>query len=172
MSKACRHRTTKTALFALTLLFVGMQPAYAITGTITGDADETLVISGCDSGEGFTHFSLSLRTGRKWRMVVDSGYAFSGSFTSDSGQRNIVLSFDSASESRFVNLERRNASSLCNTTVRITSHSNPVAKLRFNANFTSVSGTLTMKATGKTDFGSGSARYTAKFSGASFRGKR
>ena len=172
MTTSSRIQNFKFFFLIFFLSLAGTNVVYAITGTISGDAHETLITSGCDSGDGYTHFDLLLRTGHKWRMVVDSGYSYSGTFTSDSGQRNLVLSFDSASESRFVNLERQNASSLCNTSVRIKSHSKPVAKLRFNPSFTSVSGTLTMTATGKTDFGSGSARYTARFSGATFKGRR
>lgn len=151
---------------------VCISSAHALTGTISGDGYDSLSTSGCGSDSGYSSFTISLRAGRKWRMVDDAGVVYIGSFTTDSSQRNVALKLDSSSESRLVDALRRWSTFLCGTNVRVKSYSKPVAYLRFNAKFTSVSGRLTISASGKTEFGSGSARYTAQFSGATFRGKR
>ena len=158
--------------FVVLLSLLVVSSAQAITGTISGYGRDYLSTNGCGSDSSYGPFKITLRAGRKWRMDDDSGAVYTGSFTSDSSQRNLVLKLDSSSESRLVNVLKRWGSNLCETNVRIKSHSKPVVTIRFSANFKLVSGKLTMTATGKTAFGSGSAKYTAQFTGATFRGER
>ena len=170
MQFGMRKITPFCLVVLLSLLVVGS--AHAITGTISGDGRDSLSTDGCGSDSSYGPFKITLRTGRKWRMEGDSGAIYTGSFTSDSSQRNLVLKLDSSSEKRLVSVLKRWGSNLCGTDVRIKSHSKPMVTIRLNANFKLASGKLTMTATGKTDFGSGSAKYTAQFSGAAFKGKR
>ena len=169
-----RNRLLRACANFLILFFVliGAQSAQAITGTISGDGSDYLVADGCGSDSSFGPFKITLRTGRKWRMAVSSGAVYTGSFTADSSQRNVVLSLDSSSENRLVNSLKRWGSYLCGTSVRIKSHSKAVVRIRFSADFKQANGKLVMAATGKTEFGTGTARYTAQFTGAAFSGRR
>lgn len=165
-------RNTISCSFVALLSLLVVSSAQAITGTISGYGRDYLSTSSCGADSSYGPFKITLRTGRKWRMDDDSGAVYTGWFTSDSSQRNLVLKLDSSSESRLVSVLRRWGSNLCGTNVRVKSHSRPVVTIRFSADFKVASGKLTMTATGKTEFGSGSARYTAQFTGATFRGKR
>ena len=156
-------RKTTPCCFAVLLSLLTVSSAQAITGTISGYGRDYLYAQGCGSDSSYGPFKITLRTGRKWRMDDDSGAVYTGSFTSDSSLRNLVLKLDSSSESRLVSVLRRWGSNLCGTSVRVKANSKPVVTIRFSANFKLVSGKLTMTATGKTEFGSGSARYTAQF---------
>lgn len=158
---------------ALLVMLLGMRSAHALTGTITGQGHETLTTSSCGSDADHGPFTITLRTGRKWRLVDHGGSAYTGSFTSDASQRNLVLYFDAASESRVVTLLKDWSSSVCRTNVRVKSYVRPVVmKVRINAQFTRASGSLALTGVGKTASGSGSARFTGQFANASFKGKR
>lgn len=163
-------RRYRSGLFSLLLLglFLG-GPAYAITGTGSGLVRDRLSTSGCGAIANAYYFTLALRTGSKWRMLLDDGTAYTGSFTSDSSGRNLLLNFDATSRNRLIRNLAGWAGYLCELPVSVKSVSPPVIKVRINTAFTSFSGSLTFSAIGSTSNGSGRATYNAVVSGGRFK---
>ena len=162
-------------LFAVLLMWLGLRPAYAITGTVTGKFDESLVLSACAEGYASPSFTLYLKTGGKFSLKV-SGRVFTGTFTRNASQTSLVFTLDTASRNRLAAAVARWASSRCGATVTITRYSAPVFKvgIRYGASRSSscnISGAMSVSATGRTDYGSGSARYRVAIWEACFEGK-
>ena len=102
-------------------------------------------------------------------MLLDDGTAYTGSLTSDSSGRNLLLNFDATSRNRLIRNLAGWAGYLCELPVSVKSVSPTVIKVRINTAFTSFSGSLTFSAIGSTSNGSGRATYNAVVSGGRFK---
>ena len=128
-------RRYRSGLFSLLLLglFLG-GPAYAITGTGSGLVRDRLSTSGCGAIANAYYFTLALRTGSKWRMLLDDDTAYTGSFTSDSSGRNLLLNCDATSRDRLIRNLAGWAGYLCELPVSaIGSTSNGSGRANYNA---------------------------------------
>ena len=157
------------------LLLGGLQSAHAITGTVTGSLDERLLLSACDDGYSYPSFTLYLKTGGHFSLRV-TGRTYTGTFTRNSSQTALVFTLDSASRTRLAKAVALSASRLCGTTVTVTSYTAPVFKvaLSYGASRTAtcnITGSMAVSATGRTAYGSGSAKYRVYVAQACFTGK-
>lgn len=157
------------------LLLGGLQSAHAITGTVTGTFDERLLLSACDDGYQYPSFTLYLKTGGRFSLRV-TGRTYTGTFTRNSSQTSLVFTLDSASRTRLAKAVGSYASSLCGATVTVTRYTAPVFKvaLAYGASreeTCNITGSMSVSATGRTAYGSGSAKYRVYVAQACFTGK-
>jgi len=173
-----KRNSLKQCVMALLLVCFGQafsQQAHAITGTISGTLYERLLLSACTDGYDYPDFKLYLKTGQHFSLVAD-GRTFTGTFTKNAAQTYLVFTLDAASKSRLAGAVGRSASSLCGATVSISSYTAPIFRtsLAYGASKSStcnISGSMSVSATGRTAFGSGSAKYLINVYSACFTGK-
>ena len=156
-------------------MWIGLRPAHAITGTVTGTFDARLLMSSCTDGYSYNAFTLYLKPGGSFSLRVP-GRTYTGTFRRNSSQTALVFTLDSASRIRLVKTVALSASSLCGTTVTVTSYTAPVFKvaLVYGGSRTStcnITGSMSVSATGRTAYGSGSAKYRVYVAQACFTGK-
>lgn len=175
--RVASHLRLTLAWRCLLLLFLSgsVQSALAITGTVTGTFDERLLLSACADGYKYPSFTLYLKTGGYFSLRT-VGRTYTGTFTRNSSQTSLVFTLDAASRTRLKNAVALYASSLCGTTVTVSSYTPPVFKvaLAYGASRSStcnITGAMSVSATGRTAYGSGTAKYQVYVAQACFTGK-
>ena len=162
-------------LFAVLSMWIGLRPALAITGTVTGTFDARLLMSSCTDGYRYDDFTLYLKRGGYFTLRVP-GRTYTGTFTRNSSQTALVFRLDSASRIRLVKTVALSASSLCGTNVTVTSYTAPIFKVALaygesREETCNITGSMAVSATGRTAYGSGSAKYRVYVAQACFTGK-
>lgn len=175
-SLLARRLPARSASAFLGLLLLGaLSPAHAITGTIAGTLEERLLLSRCSDAYAYPDFTLTLKTGQKF-AVTSNGRTYTGTFTKNAAQTTLVFTMDAASKTRLASTVARMASRLCGATVTVSAYSTPVIKLNLvygstRAATCNIYGSMTVTATGRTIYGSGSANYRLLVNSACFEGK-
>ncbi len=165
MSQASSIKHVLTLLLSLVLLSASATVAAVATiGTARGTYSEVLNTQKCGAQSFKYPLVISLQAGHRWHSS-NGGSGFSGTFSEDLARRNFVMSFDSASKTRFLDNLARWAGQLCGGRVRIKSISVFQLTAALNTSRTVLTGRMLINGVGANAEGQGSASYRASFSG-------
>ena len=160
--KTNRWLTVTIILFAG---FVLADNALALAGTSDGIYKERLKVTQCGTGRDVSTLKFNLKKNKRWSSDSSLSGKYNGKYRQKSGGRKITLEFNSKSRRKFLKIMKKWASELCGTKVSGVSVSNLQLKGKINKKFTKMTGTVKVKAKGKTKFGSGTANYNGKVKG-------